>query len=63
MDSDPNAIVHWTDSLTERQIKEVQFARDYVKNFNHGTNGHNALVLIALMADILDSYDESTDEE
>jgi hypothetical protein len=32
--------------LTERERKEIELAREYVANFNHGTPGHNHYVLI-----------------
>src|SRR5690242_6214769 len=47
--------------LDERQRKEVSFARDYSINFNHGTDGHNRLLLIAKLADMVDILD-STNE-
>lgn len=40
--------------LTERELKEIDFARVYAKDFAHGTTGHNGLMLLAKMADYLD---------
>lgn len=45
----------WTDELNERQIKEVDFALVYDNSFNHGTAGHNRLLLIAKLAELLDA--------
>jgi hypothetical protein len=33
--------------LTEREEREVQFSLLYASQFNHGTDGHNAKLLIA----------------
>ncbi|MGB1286095.1 MAG: hypothetical protein ACPG7F_06145 [Aggregatilineales bacterium] len=43
----------WTDELTEREQKEVEFALLYAANFQHGTAGHNRLMLIAKLANLL----------
>jgi hypothetical protein len=40
--------------LDERQRKAIAFAETYVRDFNHGTVGHNDLVLIARLAELLD---------
>jgi hypothetical protein len=37
--------------LDERQRKAIAFAETYVRDFNHGTVGHNDLVLIARLAE------------
>lgn len=44
----------WRDQLTERERKELAFAKVYTRQFNHGTAGHNRLLLIAKLADLLD---------
>lgn len=43
----------WLSLLTERERKQVEFAQLYTKEFNHGTIGHNDLVLIAKLVDII----------
>lgn len=43
----------WLTLLTERERKQVEFAQLYTKEFNHGTIGHNDLVLIAKLVDII----------
>lgn len=40
--------------LDEHQRKAIAFAETYVRDFNHGTVGHNDLVLIARLAELLD---------
>jgi hypothetical protein len=44
----------WTAVLDERVRKEVAFARDYVKRFNHGTVGHIGYTALAMLARLLD---------
>jgi len=48
----------WMGDLTEREIKEVKLAVHYLRNFNHGTTGHNQLVLIAKLAFKLDLQEQ-----
>lgn len=47
----------WQRLLDGRQAKELNFAIGYVSEFAHGTAGHNRLMLIARIADILDIYE------
>lgn len=44
----------WRNLLDERQRKEIAFAELYVAHFGHGTTGHNQLILIARLAQLLD---------
>ena len=44
----------WESAFSEREQKEIKFARLYAKDFAHGTTGHNALIVIAKMAEALD---------
>jgi hypothetical protein len=53
----------WISQLTEREQKEVAFARVYAEQFAHGTAGHNRLLLIAKLADLLSQDDVKPDEE
>lgn len=47
---------NWAEQmLDERQQKEVALARLYTSTFNHGTTGHAQLVLIARLAELLDT--------
>lgn len=45
--------MNW-DFLTSREQAELKFARVYVDHFDHGTDGHNRLVLIAKLAQQLE---------
>jgi len=45
----------WTDTLTDAQRKEIAWSRLYAKEHAHGTTGHNALLLIAKLASLLDA--------
>lgn len=49
----------WGENLDDRQKKEVTFARLYAREFAHGTAGHNHLMLIAKLADMLDVYEDA----
>lgn len=44
----------WLEQFDERQQKEIEFARLYAEKFTHGTDGHNAKLIIAKMARMLD---------
>jgi hypothetical protein len=43
----------WLDKFDERQRAEIAFAVLYAQQFGHGTDGHNAKLIIAKMADML----------
>lgn len=49
----------WEELLNERQLKELHFAQIYAKHFNHGTDGHNRLLLIDFLADALNRVESS----
>lgn len=44
----------WRNRLDERQRQEVAFATLYTTQFNHGTTGHNQLLLIHRLAELLE---------
>lgn len=44
----------WWAELDERQRQEVRMALEYEGRFNHGTDGHNRLLLIAKLTQLLD---------
>ena len=46
--------INWLSHFDARQLKEIEFCRVYAENFNHGTDGHNAKLIIAQMAKLLD---------
>lgn len=49
----------WMDLLDDRQKKEMKFARDYALFYQHGTDGHNRLMLMARLAEILDGSSQN----
>jgi hypothetical protein len=44
----------WRELLDERQQKEVAFSELYATDYKHGTTSHNAYLLIARLALLLD---------
>ena len=42
--------------FTERDIQEIEFAMIYAKDFKHGTDGHNRLLIIARFSFLLDNF-------
>jgi hypothetical protein len=46
---------YWRQLFDARQLKEIDFAQVYAKEFNHGTDGHNRLLLIDRMTKVLDT--------
>ena len=44
----------WKQFLTERQIKETEFAIHYAANYGHGTSGHLGYMTIAALAMIIE---------
>lgn len=47
----------WRQSLTDRERKEILFAETYKDSFEHGTDEHNRLMMIAHMAELLDRWE------
>jgi len=47
----------WRDSFDERQRKQIEWARLYAKDFAHGADGHNAMMIISKMAQMLDDLE------
>lgn len=45
---------NWRAQLDQRQQKEIAFAELYARDYNHGTTGHNALLLINRLTELLD---------
>jgi len=46
--------MNWLKNFDDRQQKEIIFSRMYASQFNHGTDGHNAKLIIAKMAEMLE---------
>jgi hypothetical protein len=55
----PQPPAGWRDGLDERQRAEIKLAEWYKLN-PHGTDGHNRLLLIAKMAELLDAKERAT---
>lgn len=57
------SLISWHKHFSERQLKEIDFCRIYARNFSHGTDGHNAKLIIAKMAELLDKPLDKTGKE
>lgn len=55
MDSTVGTETSWRQSFTAREQAEIRFAEVYVELFDHGTDGHNAKIIIAKMASLLNA--------
>lgn len=44
----------WLTHFDDRQRKQIEFSRLYAREFSHGAIGHNDMLIIAKMADLLD---------
>ena len=51
--------INWRKFVDERQLKEINFDIIYAADFSHGTDGHNARLIIAKMAELLDLVQEN----
>lgn len=49
--------------LTERERNEVEFNSLYAKKFAHGTDGHNARLIIAKLSGFLDYIEWLTEQD
>lgn len=47
----------WLNQFDERQRKEIEFCFVYLNQFEHGTDGHNAKIIIAKMAQLLNKVE------
>jgi hypothetical protein len=50
--------INWQSFFDERQLKEINFNIVYADNFAHGTDGHNARLIVAKMAELLNLIQE-----
>lgn len=51
----------WMVEFSPREMQEIKFARFYAADFAHGTDGHNAKIIIAKLADLLDRLESQLD--
>ena len=56
-------ITDWKAQFDERQRAEISLAKTYLKLYNHGTTGHQRMVIIAKMAQLLDDQDPSVAQD
>jgi hypothetical protein len=45
----------WRDFFDERGKKQISFAAIYARDYHHGADGHNNMLIIAEMAKLLDT--------
>ena len=45
---------HWPRDFDERELNEIRFCRVYKEQFAHGTPGHNPMMIIAKLTDLLE---------
>lgn len=57
MDNEPKPNPQWFDEFDERQQQQIRFSRLYAREFHHGANGHNDMMIIAKMAELLDELE------
>lgn len=43
----------WQAAFDVRQMKEIEFSQVYAQDFHHGTDGHNAKLIIAKFVELL----------
>lgn len=51
----PEDLPEWLRDFTDRERDEIKFAQVYAIQFAHGTDGHSRLILIAKLADKLNT--------
>lgn len=49
-----NDHLFWLKLFDERQVNEIHFDYFYAEKYAHGTDGHNARMIIARMTELLD---------
>ena len=49
----------WVAAFDDRQMKEIALACIYSRDFQHGTDGHNAKIIIAKMTQLLIEVDKN----
>lgn len=57
-ESEPVPNPTWFNELETRQQDQVRFSRLYARDFHHGADGHNNMMIIARLAEKLDEYEE-----
>lgn len=57
MDNEPTPNPVWFEKFDERQQQQIRFSRLYAREFHHGANGHNDMMIIAKMAELMDEME------
>lgn len=57
------ARMDWRQHFDERQLKEIEFCRQYAEKYAHGTDGHNIRLIVAKLADLLDEGEHARPAE
>lgn len=47
--------IQWRELFDARQLSEIDFDTLYAKEFAHGTDGHNARLIIARLTQVVDT--------
>lgn len=50
----------WLSRFDARQLQEIKFSTFYAREFNHGTDGHNAKMIIAKLSEVLSELANSS---
>lgn len=50
----------WRELFDERQRKEIKLNQLYLAEYAHGTDGHNARIIMGKMANLLDGLTEDS---
>lgn len=57
-EEEPSPAKDWLSHFDDRQRKQITFSRLYAKDFRHGATGHNDMLIIAKMAELLDGKEK-----
>lgn len=49
--------MNWHKHFDERQLKEIKFSQVYAADFSHGTDGHNAKLIVNKLTDLVSSVE------
>jgi hypothetical protein len=58
----PDMNGQWMETFTEREQQEIRFSQTYARKYGHGTDGHNAKLIIAKMAGLLNGQESRITE-
>ncbi len=46
--------MNWREYFTERELKEIEYCWLYLRDFQHGTDGHNIRIIVGKFAAIME---------